>query len=59
MITIYYLYSIDKHGRTSFHGRYGSKQNLRNAVVGLGLSNWFYEEEQKEDKYDLTYIVNN
>jgi hypothetical protein len=60
MITIYILYSIDNNGTTKFIGRFGSKHRLRNAAIGLGLSNWFYETEEKVDTYDginLTQLV--
>lgn len=51
MVTIYMLYSIDKYGRTKFHGRFGSRHRMLSAVRGLGLVNWFYESEQKQDQY--------
>lgn len=51
MVTIYSLYSIDKYGRTKFHGRFGSRHRMHNAVRGLGLVNWFYESETKQDEY--------
>jgi hypothetical protein len=62
MITIYILYKIDSDGNTKFVGRFGSKHRLHNAAIGLGLTNWFYETEEKVDKYDginLTQAVKN
>lgn len=53
-ITIYSLYEIDKYGRTTFHGRYGSRHRMKNAVAGLGLSRWFFESEEKIDQYSRT-----
>lgn len=49
-IKIYYLYE-NKQKETKFIGRYASRRNLESAVRSLGLVNWFYEEEEKEDRY--------
>jgi hypothetical protein len=56
-ITIYSLYEIDEYGRTKFRGRYGSRHRMKNAVAGLGLSRWFFESEEKIDRYSGTRII--
>lgn len=50
-ISIYCLYGIDRDGQTRFYGRFASKHRTSAAARGLGLSNWFYEEDSKEDEY--------
>jgi hypothetical protein len=51
IVKIYMLYSIDRHGRPKFYGRFGSKHRAYAAAQGLGLSNFFVEEDAKEDEY--------
>jgi len=57
VINIYCLYSTNKHGQTKFHGRYASKHRLSAAALALGLDNWTYEVDQKEDEYGGTVII--
>jgi hypothetical protein len=57
VIKIYCLYSIDKHGRTKFHGRHASRHRLSAAALALGLDNWKYEIDYKEDEYGDTVII--
>lgn len=47
----YYLYKIDENGDVKFVGRYASKHRTEAAVRGLGLTNWFYDTEEMEDRY--------
>jgi hypothetical protein len=56
-IKIYCLYSIDSHGRPKFHGRYASKHRMEAAATGLGLVNWTYDIDEKEDEYGGTIII--
>lgn len=49
-IILYYLYE-NKEKETKFVGRYASKKSLEAAVRSLGLTNWFFEQEEKEDRY--------
>jgi hypothetical protein len=56
-IKIYCLYGIDKHGRPKFHGRYASKHRMEAAALGLGLSNWFYEIDEKQDEFGGTINI--
>lgn len=51
IVKIYMLYSIDKHGHPKFCGRFASKHRAEAAARGLGLTNWFYETEAKEDEF--------
>ena len=51
IVKVYVLYAIDKYGRPSFVGRYASKHRLQAAATGLGLTNWFYETDAKEDEF--------
>lgn len=55
-ISIYCLYGIDSNGQTKFFGRFASKHRVSAAARGLGLTNWFYEQEAKEDEYDSINI---
>ena len=55
-ISIYCLYGIDSNGQTKFFGRFASKHRVSAAARGLGLNNWFYEQEAKEDEYDSINI---
>jgi hypothetical protein len=50
IIKIYYLYE-DKGKEVRFIGRYASKHRTEAAARGLNLKSWFYETEEKEDKY--------
>jgi hypothetical protein len=56
-IKIYCLYSIDNHGRPKFQGRYASKHRMEAAAQGLGLSNWFYEIDEKQDEFGGTINI--
>jgi hypothetical protein len=56
-IKIYCLYSTDRYGRTKFHGRYASKHRMEAAAMGLGLVNWNYEIDEKQDEYGGTIII--
>lgn len=50
IVKIYLLYGI--HGNdTKFYGRYASKHRAEAAARGLGLTNYFFEEEAKEDEF--------
>ena len=51
IVKIYMLYAVDKYGHPKFCGRYASKHRASAAAQGLGLSNFFVEEEAKEDEY--------
>lgn len=55
-ISIYCLYGIDSNGQTKFFGRFASKHRVSAAARGLGLTNWFFEQEAKEDEYDSINI---
>ena len=48
----YYLYQIVANGDVKFVGRYASKHRTEAAIMGLGLTNWFYDTEEMEDKYE-------
>jgi hypothetical protein len=50
-LKIYCLYGIDGEGRTKFCGRFASKHRAYAAAQGLGLTNFFFEEDAKEDEY--------
>jgi hypothetical protein len=56
-IRIYCLYELDNHGRPKFRGRYASKHRMESAAQGLGLNNWFYELDEKEDEFGGTIII--
>jgi hypothetical protein len=56
-IKIYVLYSLDNHGRPKFQGRFASKHRMEAAALGLGLNNWFYEVDEKQDEYGDTIII--
>jgi hypothetical protein len=56
-IKIYCLYSIGKDGQTKFHGRYASRHRMEAAIQGLGLFNYFYEIDEKQDEYGDTIII--
>ena len=51
IVKIYCLYGIDNHGRPKFCGRYASKHRAYAAAQGLGLTNYFLEEDAKEDEF--------
>jgi hypothetical protein len=51
IVKIYCLYGIDSTSATKFYGRYASKHRALAAARGLGLSNFFLEEEAKEDEF--------
>jgi hypothetical protein len=51
IVKIYMLYAVDKYGHPKFCGRYASKHRASAAAQGLGLSNFFIEEDAKEDEY--------
>jgi hypothetical protein len=55
-ISIYCLYGIDRYDQTKFYGRFASKHRALAAARGLGLTNWFFEQEAKEDEYDSINI---
>jgi hypothetical protein len=50
-LKIYCLYSIDSKGSTKFCGRFASKHRAEAAARGLGLTNYFFDEDAKEDEY--------
>jgi hypothetical protein len=56
-VKIYCLYELDNHGRPKFRGRFASRHRMQNAALGLGLSNWFYEVDEKDDEYGGTVIL--
>lgn len=51
IVKIYTLYGIDPNGEARFINRFASRHRLQNAIIGLGLRHYFYEEEAREDKY--------
>jgi hypothetical protein len=51
IVKIYCLYGIDSNSETKFYGRFASKHRAQAAARGLGLSNFFLEEETKEDEF--------
>jgi hypothetical protein len=55
-LTIYCLYSIDSKGATKFCGRFASKHRAEAAARGLGLTNYFFETDAKEDEYGSVNI---
>jgi hypothetical protein len=56
-VKIYVLYGMDNHGRPKFQGRYASKHRMEAAAQGLGLSNWFYEVDEKQDEFGGTINI--
>jgi hypothetical protein len=56
VIKIYCLYGICSDGQTKFYGRFASRHRLADAARGLGLTNWFYEVDEKEDEYGSVII---
>jgi hypothetical protein len=57
-LMIYCLYSIDTNGQTKFCGRYASKHRAEAAARGLGLRNYFFETDAKEDEYGSHVNIN-
>ena len=51
IVKIYCLYGIDSESQTKFYGRFASKHRATAAARGLGISNFFLEEEAKEDEF--------
>jgi hypothetical protein len=57
-LTIYCLYSIDSKGSTKFCGRFASKHRAEAAARGLGLTNYFFETDAKDDEYGSHVNIN-
>ena len=51
IVKIYMLYGNDTAGHTKFYGRFASKHRAEAAARGLGLTNYFFEEDAKDDEY--------
>jgi hypothetical protein len=56
-VKIYCLYEIARDGQTKFRGRFASRHRMNAAALGLGLSNWFYEVDEKDDEFGGTVIL--
>jgi hypothetical protein len=56
-VKIYCLYEIARDGQTKFRGRFASRHRMNAAALGLGLSNWFHEVDEKEDEFGGTVIL--